>query len=133
MKHQAARQLVEAYVGGWRDNDLPRIVSTLSPDCVIIESHGPTYRGIDKVRQWVESWIAEGSTVDRWDITSFHFVEGTAVFEWGFECTVAGEHYRLDGASVVELEGDRIVALREYRRTELPFEWHVPGANPQAL
>jgi hypothetical protein len=28
MKHQAARQLVEAYVGGWRDNDLSRIVST---------------------------------------------------------------------------------------------------------
>lgn len=47
MKHQAARQLVEAYVGGWRDNNL-----------------------------------------------------------------------------------SRIIALREYRRTELPFEWHVSGANP---
>ena len=67
MKHQQARQLVETYVGGWRENDLSKILSTLWPDCIIIESHGPTYRGIDTVRRWVESWIAEGSTVDRID------------------------------------------------------------------
>jgi hypothetical protein len=119
--------LIEAYVGGWRENDLSRIASTLSPGCIIIESHGPTYRGIDTVREWVESWIDAGSIVDRWDITSFCFVEGTAVFEWGFEYTVEGEHYSLDGASVVEFDDARIVALREYRRTAPPFEWSVSG------
>ena len=127
MKHQQARQLVEAYVEGWRENDLPMITSTLSPDCLVIESHGPTYRGIDTVREWVESWIAAGSIVDRWDITSFHFVEGTAIFEWSFECTADGEHYSLDGISVVEFADDRIVALREYRRTAPPFEWRISG------
>jgi ketosteroid isomerase-like protein len=125
MNHQQARQLVEAYVRGWRENDLSTIASTLSPDCVIIESHGPAYRGIDTVREWVESWIDAGSVVDRWDITSFHFVEGTAVFEWTFECTVDREHYPLDGVSVVEFDDDRIIALREYRRTEPLFEWSV--------
>ena len=130
MNRQKAYELINAYVEGWKINNPAQIIATLAPNCVIVESHGPTYRGIDTVQQWVESWIAEGSTVDRWDITSFHYVEGIAVFEWSFECTVADAHYYLDGISVVELDDDRIVALREYRRTEPPFEWSIRDTSP---
>ncbi len=125
MNYQEAKRLVETYVEGWRRNDLVKIVGTLSPNCIIIESHGPTYRGIKLVQQWVESWIAEEGRVDRWDITTFHFLGDVAVFEWDFECTAAGQHYHLEGISIVEYADDKIVALREYRRTEFPYEWSI--------
>jgi uncharacterized protein (TIGR02246 family) len=119
---QEARQLVEAYVDGWRGNDSRKIVSSLSPDCIVIESHGPTFLGIEAIRQWVENWIAEGSRVDRWDITSFHFLEDAAAFEWDFECIAKGQHYHIEGVSIVEFSEGKISAMREYRRTESPYE-----------
>ena len=90
-----------------------------------MESHGPTYRGLEIAKQWAESWFAEGNSVDRWDITSFHFDgEGNvAAFEWGFDCTADGVHYEIDGISIVEFESGKIAALREYRMTEPPYEW----------
>ena len=123
VNQKTARQLVEDYVDGWWNNDLEKIECTLSPNCVVIESHGPTYRGPEIIRQWVESWFAEGSRIERWDITSFHYLDEVAVFEWDFVCVVTGKEYRLQGISIVEFDTDRIVALREYRRTEMPFEW----------
>jgi ketosteroid isomerase-like protein len=119
---QRAYQLVQQYVDGWKTNDLPAILDSLSPTCLIVESHGPTYRGIEHIRRWAGAWFAQGR-VDRWDITSFVFAGGSAAFEWRFECTVEGVHYAFDGASVARFSGDRIAALREYRMTQEPFEW----------
>jgi hypothetical protein len=31
--------------------------------------------------------------------------------------------YEIDGISIVEFAGDKIVALREYRVTAPPYEW----------
>jgi hypothetical protein len=126
MHTSPAEALVRAYVDGWKQSDPAAVLATLAPDCLIVESHGPTYRGIEHVRRWIESWFAEGCRVDRWEITSFCLAGGKAAFEWEFECTVAGRLYRIDGASWVELAGGRIAALREYRRTQPPFDWS-PG------
>jgi hypothetical protein len=125
MNHQDARQLITAYVEGWKVNDPPQIIDTLAPNCLIVESHGPTYRGLDVATRWIEGWLGTGNTVDRWDITSFCFDEEkqTAIFEWGFECTSEGMHYKIDGISIAEFVDDKIVGLREYRLTESPYEW----------
>lgn len=64
------------YVDGWKANDGEMIARALAEDCVIIESHGPTYRGVDDVREWMRSWVEEGYKVDKWDITSFFFTNG---------------------------------------------------------
>ncbi|MFL0587493.1 hypothetical protein ACH0BU_12710 [Sphingomonas olei] len=37
--------LIERYIAGWRTHDKEAILATLAPDCVVIESFGPTYRG----------------------------------------------------------------------------------------
>jgi hypothetical protein len=125
VNHQDAYQLTTAYVKGWKTNDAAQIIAALAPNCVIVESHGPTYRSLEIARRWIEGWLGAGNTVDRWDITSFHFAEAdqVAVFEWGFECRADGVHYEIDGISIVEFEGDRIVGLREYRMTEPPYDW----------
>jgi hypothetical protein len=125
MNRQEAHRLITAYVEGWKINNPAQIIDTLAPNCVIVESHGPTYRGLDVATRWIEGWLGTENTVDRWDITSFCFdeVEQTAVFEWGFECTSEGVHYEIDGISIVEFESGKIVGLREYRMTEPPYEW----------
>jgi ketosteroid isomerase-like protein len=122
---QKARQLIAAYVEGWKVNDPARVIATLTPDCVVVESHGPTYRGREVAARWIEGWLGRGDTVDRWDVTSFCFDEAgqTAVFEWEFECTADGVRYEIDGISIAEFAGGKIVALREYRMTEPPYEW----------
>jgi hypothetical protein len=32
-------------------------------------------------------------------------------------------HYEIDGISIVKFEGGEIIALREYRMTQPPYEW----------
>jgi hypothetical protein len=119
------RDLVDAYVAGWRDGDRERILSVLTEDCEVIESHGPIYGGEDAVARWVDRWNADGSRVERWEVTSFSPLPRGAVYEWSFACTVARMRHELDGVSLVEVHGGRIVTMREYRRTAPPFELPV--------
>ena len=125
MNRHETHALVNTYVEGWKINNPAQSIDTLAPDCVIVESHGPTYRGLEVATQWIESWLGAGNTVDHWDITSFCFddAEQTAVFEWEFECTSGGVHYEIDGISIAEFEDGKIAGVREYRMTEPPYEW----------
>jgi hypothetical protein len=125
MNRQEAQRLITAYIKGWKINNPAQVIATLAPDCVAVESHGPTYRGLEVATQWIESWLGAGNTVDRWDIASFCFdeTELVAAFEWEFECTADGVHYEIDGISIVEFEDGKIAMLREYRMTEPPYEW----------
>lgn len=123
MDQQPALDLINAYVDGWRANDLTRILDTLTEDCLIIESHGPTYRGREHVRLWVTTWFAAGQTIDRWDVTSVVVGEDRAAFEWTFMCSGGWGTASFDGATVVRFEQGRIASLREYRCTESPYLW----------
>jgi ketosteroid isomerase-like protein len=84
MDPAAAQHLVHAYVQGWRAGDRAKILGTLAPDCVIVESYGPPYTGVDKISRWIDTWLGAGNTVDRWEVTSLEVTAtGTACFfEW---------------------------------------------------
>jgi ketosteroid isomerase-like protein len=126
MDSERARALITSYVEGWRAGDVDRVLSTLTPDCVVIESHGPTYRGAEVVRQWVTSWFRDGGAIPRWDVTSALCEGGSAAFEWVFACTGSWGEATFDGATVVHFRDDRICYLREYRCTDPPYDWR-PG------
>jgi hypothetical protein len=115
--------LVRDYVEGWLAGDRERILGPLAPDCVIVESHGPMYRGRDVVARWVDGAIADGVTVDRWDVTSLATADGACFFEWDFACTVAGDVWAFTGASVARFDETGIRSLHEYRLTAAPFDW----------
>ena len=118
-----ATRLIRDYVEGWKEGDPVAILKTLSPDCVVIESHGPTYRGKKQVNRWIQSWLAEGNTVDGWDITSLVVCDEVCACEWVFSYTVRGRQRSFEGASIAHLDGSRIASLREYRMTEARYEW----------
>lgn len=118
-----AFRLIQSYVDGWKENDISKITEPLAFDCQIIESHGPIYKGVEKVRKWVEVWIKSNGKVTQWDITSFYVVEDTATFEWVFDCIVNNKTYHIEGISIVHFKDNKISYLREYRMTKPSFEW----------
>jgi hypothetical protein len=118
------KDLVEAYIDGWRKNDKDKILSSLASDIMIIESHGPKYTGIKKVDEWISSWIEEGSVVKRWDITSFYMTDTTtAFFEWSFECEVKQIPHTIEGISIIKIKDNKISYMREYKTSKPVFEW----------
>lgn len=118
-----ANQLVYTYAEGWITGDREKILGTLDPQCVIIESHGPTYRGIEMVGRWIDSWIAPGNTVNRWDVTSLYVADEACFFEWVFEYTYMGNRTEFEGASLARFRNGKIVFLREYAMTVPRYEW----------
>jgi hypothetical protein len=117
------RDLIEKYIDGWIKDDQPGILSTLSPEVIIIESHGPKYTGIKKVEEWARKWFEDGGSVNKWEIVSFYDVGETVFFEWIFECFADGTLYNVDGISIVKFEDDKISYMREYKTSEPIFEW----------
>ncbi len=115
-----ARRLVADYTEGWRTGDAQRVLGTLAGDCIVIESHGPTFSGRAEIAHWLRDWRERGSTVQRWDLLSFVHAGETAAVEWHFECTDRDVRYDIEGASVFTFAGDRIHRIAEYRRTDRP-------------
>jgi ketosteroid isomerase-like protein len=123
MDGDRARALITSYVDGWRAGDVDRVLGTLTPDCLVVESHGPTYRGTELVRQWMTSWFRDGGAIPRWDVTSVVSGGDLAGFEWTFTGTGSWGEASFDGATVVRFRDDRICYLREYRCTDPPYDW----------
>jgi ketosteroid isomerase-like protein len=70
-----AKKLIHLYIDGWKENNEEKIISVLSDDCIIIESHGPRYKGKQQVRDWVTVWKEMKGKVLSWDIVSFYYDE----------------------------------------------------------
>jgi len=120
---ELANRLIRQYVDGWREGDAAKILGTVTDDCVITESHGPTYRGKDQVARWVDTWFGAGGEVLAWDIRSFETLGEAACFEWSFTCKWLGERYEFEGASVVRFRDEKIASIREYTTTAPLYDW----------
>ncbi len=123
MDASAAHQLILQYVEGWKLANSDMILDTLHPECVVIESYGPTYRGMDTVARWIKAWFVDGNCVNSWDVTSFHFADDTCFFEWDFRCTYDGNRAGFEGSSIARFGTEKIIYLREYAMTAPRYEW----------
>lgn len=112
------KELINQYTTGWKEGNVSKITDTLSDNCVIIESHGPIYKGVREIKAWINDWNKAGSKVNKWNITSFYEVSEIAVFEWNFSCTVEGKNHKLDGITLAKIKNSKIEYLREYRMTK---------------
>lgn len=118
MKRETALCLVADYIGGWLHGDPARVLRTVADDCVVIESHGPTFTGRAEIARWLDEWFGRGGVVSRWAITSFVFEGEAAAVGWSFSCVDRGVRYDIDGVSLFRFRGERIARIEEYRRTE---------------
>lgn len=123
MDAAAAHRLILQYVEGWKLGNGEMILDTLNPECVIIESYGPTYRGTEMVTCWIKAWFVDGNCVTRWDVSSFYYSDDTCFFEWDFQCIFGGNPGGFEGASIARFKNGRIVYLREYAMTAPRYDW----------
>lgn len=42
---ESIKPIVQRYVDAWKKGNESEILDVLAEDCIIVESHGPTYRG----------------------------------------------------------------------------------------
>jgi ketosteroid isomerase-like protein len=111
------------YIEAWERHDVAGVLATLAEDCVVVEGHGPVYRGRGRVEQWMRTWFGEGGSVDAWEITSEAAAGDTLTAEWTFSCTWQGQSHTFDGATVARLRGESIACLREYATTAPLYDW----------
>lgn len=114
---------LDEYFAAWVANDPDRIAAAVTPDCVIIESYGPVYRGQDRVRQWAGTWFAAGGIVHSWRTTHQFSTGDRVAAEWVFECTWQGNRTSFDGATIALVADGLIANLREYQTTAELYDW----------
>jgi len=117
--------LIQSYINGWKQNNIQLIASCLSENCIVIESHGPTYHGIQDISTWFKLWTEAKSTISKWDIQSFTFCEQeqTAFCEWDFACRSNNTRYAFPGISILKFTNHKISFIHEYRMTAPAFDW----------
>ena len=115
--------LLEQYIAGWRAHDVTAILATLAPDCVVIESFGPVYRGHDWVALWISTWLAEDGQVIDWTVHHLAASTESETAEWTFHYTWRGEEKSFDGATIAKLQDGKLSYLREYATTAALYDW----------
>ena len=115
--------LLDQYIVAWRAHDVSAILATLTPDCVVIESFGPIYRGHDRVALWVSTWLAEEGRVIDWTVRDLRSSCDGETAEWTFHYTWRGEEASFDGATIAKLRDGKLSYLREYATTASLYDW----------
>jgi hypothetical protein len=116
-------RLVRAYFDGWLASDRDATLATLDAGCVVIESYGPVYRGIDQVARWIDGWLSTGNRATRWDITAFDATDDACFVEWDFACVHEGEPGGFEGATIARRVGRKPAYLREDAITAPRYDW----------
>lgn len=120
MDHSLAEQLVRTYIEGWKEYNPTKILGTLDPEGVLIESDGEVFRGAQKIISEVEKRIAGEYgpwKINRWDITAIAVADELCFLEWAFE---GGQSF--EGASLIRFRQGKISSVREYCTTGPLYE-----------
>jgi len=117
------KTIIQNYIDGWKTGNEIKILNSLSENCVITESHGPVYHGIGTVKKWIADWT-KFNKIKKWDLISFYSFDHTVCFEWNFSYIGNERKEEFNGITIAKIENGKIVWLKEYRMTAVPYEWH---------
>lgn len=108
------------------------ISDIFAPDAVYIESWGPEYHGVGKIRHWFCEWNARG-TVLRWDIGQFFHRDDRTAAAWRFQDRMDdGRTEAFDGMSLVRWDAQgRIACLQEFGCNADRYDPYRDGPGPK--
>lgn len=115
MSEQIARRFIDALGQLESGRDTDAIVATFADDCEVGNVLAPErFHGHDGARKfWTE--YREAFADVRSSFRNVVAADGRAALEWTTEGTsAAGEPFRYDGVSILEVEGDRVTRFRAY-------------------
>lgn len=100
-------------------------------DSVYIESWGPEYHGMEKIKLWFDEWNQRG-TVLRWDIKQFIHTDEQTVVEWYFRNAMNdGTAEAFDGVTLVRWDNQgKIIFLQEFGCNKNRYDPYLNGIKP---
>lgn len=115
----------------WLDKQDTGIEELFAPDAVYVESWGPEYHSIGKIKLWFDEWNSRG-TVERWDIRQYFHKGDQTVVEWVFRCAMTdGTVQSFDGLSLIRWNGvGQICFLQEFGCNENRYDPYAQGETP---
>lgn len=124
-------RIVRLWFDMWLQKSALGISDVFSDDAVYIESWGPEYRGLPRIRQWFDEWNTRGS-VFRWDIRQFFHKGDQTVVEWCFKDAMHdGQIQAFDGMSLIEwTPEDKIRLLKEFGCNINRYDPYQDGTAP---
>lgn len=102
-----------------------------SDDAVYIESWGPEYHGLVKIKLWFDEWNHRG-TVLQWDIKQFIHQDNQTIVEWYFRNSMDdGKVEAFDGITLIRWNReDKIIFLQEFGCNENRYDPYKDSPKP---
>ena len=124
-------KIIKLWFDMWLQKKDLGIEDIFSADTIYIESWGPEYHGIEKIRLWFDEWNTRG-TVLQWEIRQFFHKGEQTVVEWYFKNTVdGGRTESFDGISLIQWTADcKIRFLKEFGCNENRYDPYQNGPAP---
>ena len=125
-------QKLRAWFGMWLRRSDEGVEALFDRDAVYIESWGPEYHGLEKIRHWFREWNARG-VVLRWDIRQFFHKGDQTVVEWVFENRMGnGKAEAFEGMTLVRWTAEgKICFLQEFGCNQDRYDPYERGPEPQ--
>ena len=107
--------IIRLWFDMWLNKKNMGICDIFSDDALYIESFGPEYKGIEKIKMWFDDWNKRGEVLI-WDIKQFFHKENQTVVQWYFEDLMNdGKSEKFDGMSLIKWNKDnKICFLKEF-------------------
>lgn len=106
--------LIKNWFNMWLLGTCEGIEDIFSRNAVYIESWGPRYEGLPRIKHWFKEWNTRGK-VKTWDIKQFFHKEDQTIVEWYFaDAMNTGKEEKFDGISLIVWQDGKIAYLKEF-------------------
>ena len=127
--NRESRPSVFGLICGFKRRTLDAI---FTHDAVYIESWGPEYHGIEKIRHWFWEWN-DRATVLAWEIRQFFHKGDQTVVEWYFKnAQDDAPSEEFDGMTLIRWSSDgKIAFLKEFGCNLNRYDPYQDGPKPR--
>lgn len=124
-------KIISTWFDMWLHQKMHNIEKLFSEDVTYIESWGPKYEGIAKMKVWFTDWNQRGR-VTKWEIHQYFHQDNQTIVTWTFSCEMkngSGEHF--DGVSLIHWSSDQKIAfLQEFGCKADRYDPYQDGSIP---
>ena len=125
-------QITRLWFDMWLQKEDLGMDTIFIPNAIYIESWGPEYHGLEKIRHWFHEWNSR-ATVLRWDIKRFLHGDGVTMVEWYFRNVQdKGSPEAFDGVTLIHWSPEgKIARLKEFGCNLNRYDPYAAGPEPR--
>ncbi len=123
--------IIQLWFDMWLQKKDLGIQKIFADNAVYIESWGPEYHGLSKIKRWFDEWNHRGAVL-QWDIKQFIHADKQTVVEWYFRNSMNdGTVEAFDGVTLTRWNNEgKIIFLQEFGCNENRYDPYQDGLEP---